>query len=226
MEEHRIAVISDTHGLLRPEIVNILKTCEIILHAGDVGTNKTLSQLQEITNTYAVCGNADKELAGRLPEEIQIEIFGFQIYMIHNKKSMKKNLSDLDFVIYGHSHKYEDRKQEPITFLNPGSCGPRRFRQPVTMMLLTLYENKHQFCVEKIDCTPTAPIQDGLFPQKDMHKLIKKVIKDTDAGKQIADIALRNQINEELAEQICRIYVTHPGVDVDGILDRMERKNL
>lgn len=235
MESHRIGVISDTHGILRPEVEEVLKSCEIILHAGDIGKPEILTRLRAITDTYAVLGNVDQAGADRfqfsnngfsenIPEELETELFGFQIYMLHNKKQIRKDLSGMDIVIYGHSHKYEEVRQGSLTWLNPGSCGPKRFRLPVTMMILTLYPETHRLTTEKINCLSAN--DEIIIPKQDMHRLVREIMKEVDAGRNIADIAVRNHIDETFAEQVCRMYVTHPGVDVDGILDRIERKNL
>lgn len=96
MESHRIALISDTHGLLRPEVEAVLKTCEMILHAGDIGKPEILSQLKAITHTIAVRGNVDEgrlgEFSEELPKELDVELFGFHIYLVHNKKHARKDL--------------------------------------------------------------------------------------------------------------------------------------
>ncbi|WP_276949640.1 metallophosphoesterase family protein [Acetatifactor muris] len=247
MEVHRIAVISDTHGILRPEAVNVLKTCEVILHAGDFDNAGIWKDLKEIGPAYAVRGNVDKKWADDFPEELpnekELSLYGFRIYMIHNRKQARKDLSGIDMVIFGHSHEYEESKKGETVYLNPGSCGQKRFNLPLTMMVLTLYPESHKFHTEKIDCNPAVPdipakkvslkSFGGFFGRKKslpsagkIHKLIQKIIKEVDAGKSVAEIAERNHLDTELAEQICRIYVTHPGVDVDGIMDRMERKDL
>ena len=307
MDGHRIGVISDTHGILRPETAEILKTCETILHAGDVGKPEVLRQLRDIRDTYAVRGNvdsgrirefyareterrkcaedvkirtkefeaqaggfevrADKFEAGQveLPEELEIELFGFRIYMIHDKKLIRKDLPGVDLIICGHSHKYEVGRLGNTACLNPGSCGPRRFCLPVTMMLLTLYPAEHRMETERIDCLDIPAMGKGTshgenpvwiseegkaagvyeepavrtgqrgaakapgkikIPEQDMYRMVRQIMKEVDAGRRIAEIAARNHIDERFAEQVCRMYLTHPGVDVDGILDRMERKNL
>ena len=247
MEEHRIAVISDTHGILRPEVMEVLKSCEIILHAGDFDNAGILKELQEIGPVYAVRGNVDRDWADNFPEELpnerEVTLFGFRIYMIHNRKQARKDLSGMDIVIFGHSHEYEESKKGEVTYLNPGSCGQKRFHLPLTMMVLTLYPENHQFQTEKIDCNPAVPdvsvekaspkIFGGFFGKKKssqspdkMHKLIQKIIKEVDAGKSVAEIAKKHGLDTELTEQICRMYVTHPGVDIDGIMDRLERKDL
>ena len=84
MEAHRIAVISDTHGLLRPECIKVLETCEVILHAGDVGSFEILSELKNIAESYVVRGNVDQGWAGELPFKWEKELYGFRLYMVHN----------------------------------------------------------------------------------------------------------------------------------------------
>ncbi len=238
MEAHRIGVISDTHGVLRPEAAEVLKSCEIIFHAGDIGKPEILTRLKAIADTYAVLGNVDQACADqfqfssngfseKIPEELEVEFYGFRIYMLHNKKQLRKDLSKVDIVIYGHSHKYEETRHGNTIWLNPGSCGPRRFRLPVTMMLLTLHPAEHRLETEKIDCLSVSfDNEEVKIPEQDMHRLVREIMREVDAGKNIADIAVRNQIDEKFAEQVCRMYVTHPGVNVEGILDRIERRNL
>lgn len=228
MDAHRIAIISDTHGLLRPECIRVLETCEAVMHAGDVGKQEILSRLKEIAETYVVRGNVDKEWAEDLPMELETELYGFRFYMVHDKKHIRANLGDADIVIYGHSHKYEEKTQGNITYLNPGSCGARRFRLPITMMVLTLFPEERRFEIEKIDCLPEPAEEEAVsaFPQKAMDQLIRRIIKEMEAGKGVVEIADKVRGDRALVEQICRIYATHPGVDVDGILDRMELKDL
>lgn len=219
---YRIGVISDTHGLLREEVKEELRGCAAILHGGDIHKQVILEELQSIGTSYVVRGNADKEWAEFLPKILDIELFGIRIKMIHNKKDLPKNLSDTDLVIFGHSHKYADYVEEGIRWLNPGSCGPRRFHQPVTMAVIEVTENK-TFEVKKIDIAQVLPIEVLKLPEKeqDRQKLVQTVMKEVDKGKSVKKIAESLNISAELAEQICRMYLTHPGVDVDGILNRI-----
>lgn len=230
MEAHRIAVISDTHGLLRPEVVEQLKSCEAILHAGDFGKPDLLSRLKEICPVYAVRGNVDRDWAGDLPEDLEITLFGFRFYIIHDRKQIRKDLSDMDAVIFGHSHQYEEKREGRTLYINPGSCGAKRFRLPITMAILTLFPEEHRIEQERIEFTSAEPKASyAVSPHlsdKDMYKLIRRIMKEVDSGRSVAEIAARNHVNEEFAEQVCRMYMTHPGVDVDGILDRLERRNL
>lgn len=104
-------------------------------------------------------------------------------------------------------------------------CGPKRFRLPVTMMILTLYPAKHQIEAEKINClsAESEKTETVKIPEQDMYRLVQDIMKEVDAGKNIAEIAKRNHVNAKFTEQVCRMYLTHPGVDVDGILDRIEK---
>lgn len=273
-EAHPVLVISDTHGTLRPEVLEQAAGCEAILHAGDVDSPEVLKQLKEIAPVYVVRGNVDGAWAADLPEELELELFGFRIYMIHNKKQGKKDLSGIDIMVYGHSHEYQDvwEKDNGIRYLNPGSCGPKRFRLPVTMMKLTLYPEEHRSEVIRLDCesleaggrsgksfgasgingaTQGADGRSGKSPEavdtkeafwkagrsrassgidelseKGLYQLVKKVMKGMRAGKSIPDMARRYHADERLVEDICRMYATHPGIDIDGIMDRLERRGL
>ena len=222
MAEHRIAIISDTHSLLRPEIREVLEGCERILHGGDIADRKTYDEISAINPCTFVRGNADKEWAEFIPEEQKVSLFGFGFYLVHNRKHIRENLDGVDFVIYGHSHKYEDYSENGIRYLNPGSCGPRRFHQPVTMMVLTVDDETKSAVIQKIDCSPVLKAGDTKLLTKDMDRLIKCIMKDMDAGRTVEDIAKRNRVEEDFARQILQIYTTHPGIDVDGIMNRMD----
>ncbi len=162
MESHPIAVISDTHGILRPEVVQHIEACEAVFHGGDMDNPEILRRLQALRPVYAVAGNADADWAGGLPGELTAELYGFRFYMIHNRREIRRNLYDYDVVIYGHSHKYQEDREGGTYYLNPGSCGRRRFRLPLTMMILTLYPGTHEIAVQRIDlplpsASPPAP---------------------------------------------------------------------
>ena len=228
IESHRIAVISDTHGLLRPEVLNTIETCEAVFHAGDIGKPDILIRLKECCQTYAVYGNVDKTDIEEVSTELETSLYGFHIYMVHDKKNIRQDLSNIDIVIYGHSHKYDVGSEDGITYLNPGSCGPRRFRLPVTMMILTLFPSEHRIETEKIDCVSVSANNNETlyFADNNIDRLIRKIVKQIEAGVRVEDIAAQNRIDIKLAEQICRIYVTHPGVDVEGIMTRLEISGL
>lgn len=222
MQPHKIAILSDTHGLLRPEVRDALEDCEHILHAGDIADRKTYDDIACIAPATFVRGNADKDWAEFIPKEQEIVLFGINIYVLHNKKYMQKNLSGTDIVIYGHSHKYEDYEENGIRFLNPGSCGPRRFHQPVTMMIMMVDERNHEVSIDKADFSPILNTGETKLPQKDMDRLLKVIMKDMDANRSVEDIARRNRVDEDFTQQILQIYTTHPGIDAEGILNRMD----
>lgn len=218
----RIAVISDTHGLLRPEVAEILKTCDAVLHGGDINSPGILEKIKSISpSLYVVRGNNDKEWAEELPLDLSFSLFGKSFYMVHNKKHIPKDLEQKDFVIYGHSHKYETYEQEGVRYLNPGSCGPRRFHQPVTMAVLAIEEQGVR--IEKVDILPKVDQEKvPKLSQTDMEKLIKGIMKELEKGTTVASMAKKFQVSREFTEQVCRICVTHPGVTAHGILDKME----
>ena len=227
---HRIGIISDTHGLLRPEVVQALQGCEAILHGGDINNVKILDEVKRIAPAYAVRGNNDKEWAAVLPETISSELCGLRFFMVHNKKYIPKDLTDIDIVVYGHSHKYEEKYVDGTLLLNPGSCGPRRFTQPITFAVLEV-EDDRSFHVKKIEIAhmkkeggttnESADSMEELMKDRDMKHIIKSVMRDADKGIPVSEIAVRNDIGGELAELICRLYLTHPGVSADGIMGKM-----
>ena len=219
----RIGVISDTHGLLREEVKEALQSCDAILHGGDIHNETVIKKLQEIAPLYVVRGNVDKEWAKNLPKLLEVELFGIRIKMIHNIKELPQDLGTVDLVIYGHSHKYADQIKGKIRFLNPGSCGPKRFYNPITMALVEVAEGG-EYEIKRIDILQEQ--QDAIkIPKKeqDRRKLVKTVMRAVDKGQTVEQIARNNHIDLELAEQICRMYLTHPGVDVDGILNRISK---
>lgn len=130
-----LAILSDTHGLLRPEVAEHLKTADAILHGGDVNKPGIVDQLERYAPLYIVRGNNDKEWAEQLPHDLTITLGGVTFYMVHNKKEVPADLTGIDAVVFGHSHKYLLEERDGVLWLNPGSCGPRRFHQEITMMM-------------------------------------------------------------------------------------------
>ena len=137
----RMGVISDTHGLLRPEAQRALQGVQLIIHAGDVGAPEILAQLKRIAPVFAVRGNVDTQpWAQELPLTTVVEISGFHFYVLHNLRDLdvKPQSAGFDAVISGHTHQAEQRTDSGVLYLNPGSAGPRRFQLPVTLALLEL----------------------------------------------------------------------------------------
>lgn len=144
----KLAILSDTHGLLRPEVAEHLKTADAILHGGDVNKPGIVDQLERYAPLYVVRGNNDKEWAEQIPHDLTITLGGVTFYMVHNKKEVPADLTGVDAVVFGHSHKYLLEERDGVLWLNPGSCGPRRFHQEITMMMAEAEDGTLQ--VEKI----------------------------------------------------------------------------
>ena len=134
-----IGVISDTHGLLRPEALDALDGVARILHAGDVGDPAHLDVLARFAPVTAIRGNIDRgDWAAMLPETATLMIGNLQIHMIHDRKALRADpvAEGWDVVISGHSHKPAIEDNGTILWLNPGAAGPRRFRLPITLAFL------------------------------------------------------------------------------------------
>ena len=144
----KIAILSDTHGLLRPEVVEYLKTVEVILHGGDINRQSIVDELRQYAPLYVVRGNNDKDWAEAIPHDLTVTLGGVTFFMVHNKKEVPKDLPDVNVVVFGHSHKYVQQEQDGVLWLNPGSCGPRRFHQEITMMLAEVADGR--ITVDKI----------------------------------------------------------------------------
>ena len=136
-----IGVISDTHGLLRPEALEALKGVDLILHAGDIGNSQVLEALESIAPVFAVRGNNDiGEWAVELPEWQVVEVGPVNIYMLHDVKGLNLNPAAKGFgvVVSGHSHKPSVEERKGVLYVNPGSAGPRRFSLPVSVARLRI----------------------------------------------------------------------------------------
>jgi hypothetical protein len=136
----KIGVISDTHGLLRPEVAQALKGVERILHLGDVGRPSVLQDLEQIAPVTAIRGNVDREVpCSELPETEVVLIGGRYVYMLHDLKTLHLDPAAGRFaaVLFGHTHVPNFYRRKGVLYFNPGSCGPKRFDLPVTVGLLT-----------------------------------------------------------------------------------------
>ncbi|MBV8206349.1 MAG: metallophosphoesterase family protein [Acidobacteria bacterium] len=136
-----IGVISDTHGLLRPEALAALQAAEHIIHAGDVGSPDILERLRAIAPVSAVRGNVDRgPWAMALPENEVCEFGGIAIYVLHDLAELGLNPASAGFkvVISGHTHQPRVEIMRGVLYLNPGSSGPKRFRLPITVAHLTI----------------------------------------------------------------------------------------
>jgi uncharacterized protein len=131
-----LGVISDTHGLMRPQAVEALQGSDFIIHAGDVGSPDVIKELSGVAPTHVVRGNIDAAgWAASLPETVRVDIGGRRFYLLHQISRLDLDPADLGFaaVVFGHSHQPLIETRQGVLFLNPGSAGPRRFRLPVTL---------------------------------------------------------------------------------------------
>ena len=252
---YRIAVISDTHNLLRPEVADVIKTCDAVLHGGDISGPDTLAGIQALCgesasvrvggagNFYAVRGNNDRNWASDIPYAREVRLYGCRFFMTHMKKDIPA-VVDADVVIYGHSHRYAQEYRDGKLFLNPGSCGPRRFGQAITMAVLTIPDSESEeavkpsaIIVEKIEIphesvsgagrssgiTGRGQSMGTVIERKEQVSgdLIREIGADLEKHRTVSEIASRRKLSMELAEQIVRLYVTHPGVTPEQIMSKM-----
>lgn len=238
-EGKKIAVLSDTHGLLRPEVTEILHDCDGAIHAGDINSREILNQIWDASGRnkpfYVVRGNNDKAWAMDLPLTMEFTLGGTHFFLVHNKKDVPANQKDTQIIICGHSHKYLEEEKDGRLWLNPGSCGKRRFYQEITMAILYLEETpqpgSNGWWVKKIEIPQdtSAGVEhlqktppQGLIPQENLSGIVQEIIKRMDKGQSVEVIGKKLNIHPEFAEEICRIRVTHPGVSVEGIVDKIE----
>jgi len=152
----KIGVVSDTHGLLRPEVAPALAGVERILHLGDVGGPAVLQALQQIAPVTAIRGNVDRAgPCSELPETEVVLVGGRYVYMLHDLKTLHLDPAAGRFaaVLFGHTHVPNFYRRKGVLYFNPGSCGPRRFELPVTVGLLTVGEDG-ELAAEIIPLTP------------------------------------------------------------------------
>lgn len=174
----KIAVLSDTHGLLREQVKEMIGECEAIIHAGDTNSQKILDQIaaagQKNVPFYVVRGNNDKEWAKDIPETLEFELNHVKFFLVHNKKDIPEGLGDIQIVIFGHSHKYSEEEKEGRLWL------------------------------------------------KDLSSVVQKICAGMDKGQTVEQMAKKLGIDSGFVEEICRIRVTHPGVTVEGIVNKIE----
>lgn len=136
----RIGVISDTHGLVRPEALKALRGTDLILHAGDIGGNEVIEALERIAPVTAIRGNNDTGAwAKRFPATIDLRIEDMAFHIVHSARDLDPKAAEkADVVVSGHSHRPSIERRDQVLYLNPGSAGPRRFKLPVALAILTV----------------------------------------------------------------------------------------
>ena len=155
----RIGLISDTHGLLRPEAVAALHGSDRIVHAGDIGAPGILDALATIAPVVAVRGNNDRDAWGaRLPSIARVSVAGIRLLVIHDLAQLDRDpaAEDIDVVIAGHSHRPAIERRDGVLYVNPGSAGPRRFRLPVAVAMLKIVGARVEATAIALDGTKQA----------------------------------------------------------------------
>jgi putative phosphoesterase len=132
----RLGIISDTHGLLRPQAATFLEGCDRIVHGGDIGNAEVLARLSAIAPVTAIRGNNDKGAwTAAIPETLLLEFSGIHLYAIHDLSllDIDPSAAGIQIVVSGHSHKPAIERRDGVVFINPGSAGPRRFKLPISI---------------------------------------------------------------------------------------------
>ena len=145
----RLAILSDTHGLLREEVKRELTWADCAIHAGDVDTPAVLEAIRGYGETYVVRGNNDSGWARDLPQTLTVDWEGVRFFLVHNRKDVPRDLADVDVVVYGHSHKFAAQVIDGVLWLNPGSCGRRRFHLDLTLCRMEVDRGRYRW--EKMD---------------------------------------------------------------------------
>ncbi|MCD8076320.1 MAG: metallophosphatase family protein [Lachnospiraceae bacterium] len=239
----RVAVISDTHDVLRAEVLEQIRLADAVIHAGDISKPEIVDQikanLSENSILYLVRGNADGDWAVRIPEALEFELEQLHFFVVHNRK--KAVIPEgCDIVISGHTHRFQEDIMDGRLWLNPGACGRRRFRSELSMAVLQIKGKRWQIEKLTIGVEDTSseknekPIATADARRRGAYSdpmelssgalllLISGILKRMNRGKTISQIAEELKLNESFVEEICRIYVTHPGVTANGILDKLE----
>jgi len=142
---HKIGIISDTHGMMRPEVATVFAGVERIIHAGDIGTPLVMMELNKIAPVVAVYGNMDRSLwALDLPAFAVVTVGDINLYVLHDLAELNIDPAEAGFaaVIYGHSHKQLQETRNGVLYFNPGSAGPRRYDLPAGLGLITIENSR------------------------------------------------------------------------------------
>lgn len=145
----KVAILSDTHNILKEEVLNYLVGCDYIIHAGDFCKKEIYDQLNKIAPLYAVKGNNDGVWAANLPEHLFFQIEEVHFYMTHRQVDILSDIQNIDIIVFGHSHQYFYENKDDYLMLNPGGCGRKRFHLPLTMVLMEI--EGHHYRIKKIE---------------------------------------------------------------------------
>lgn len=235
----RAAVISDTHGLLRPEVEQVIGTCDVVIHAGDFDHQMLYHKLAVRQPLYAVRGNNDGNWAATLPLVKRFTLGGVKFIMAHERSDIPMVLDKEQVVIFGHSHMFYQQTEGGRLWLNPGSCGHKRFTLPLSLAVMTIQDQRIQ--VEPVwleegqgqgkvfrpagagESLEAGPGKDG---RRDELFLIARIMRLMKRGETISWVARNVKSDPGFVETVYRICVTHPGADARQILDKLEVNRL
>lgn len=240
----KIAIISDTHGKLKEDIAALLKDYDQILHAGDLDTQDMYERIRGLGPAVAaVRGNCDWWAYGDiLPPFRSMTFQGIRIFMTHRPQDVRSFMNrDHDIVICGHTHCYRDETVGAVRYVNPGSVSEPRDGER-GFLELKIGENGYSLrhilpdhiASEppgvtdvkggRISVLPTDPVNITKlceYCNGEPLRMVKNIMKLTDRGKDIDTVSERLAVPKELVERIVRLYLTHPGIDADGVLNKM-----
>lgn len=201
-ETIRAAIMADTHGVLRPEVEKILETCDVVIHAGDFDNQLLYHKLSSDWPFYGVRGNNDRGWSGGLPLVKRFEIGGVKFVMAHEREHIPSALQDAKVVIFGHSHMYQQQEINGRLWLNPGSCGYKRFTLPLSLAVMTIVDGTYELetiWLEKGYGTPGAAIAQREKAKKSRYeKQQKKYLEKQEQAKKTEKSSEKQPDREEL----------------------------
>lgn len=245
----RAAVVSDTHGLLRPEVERVIESCDVVIHAGDFDNQMVYHKLAVKQPLYGVRGNNDGSWAAGLPLVRRFELGGVRFIMAHDRSDIPMALGGEQVVVFGHSHMVYREAEEGRLWLNPGSCGYKRFTLPLSLAVMTIQDQKVKTEIVWLDEGQEKGAENGAGkllenqqagvpadgpgesrPQKDRSRdelfLIARIMRLMKRGEPVSWVARNVKSDPEFVEAVFRICVTHPGADARQILDKLEVNRL
>lgn len=245
----RAAVISDTHGLLRPEAERVIGSCDVVIHAGDFDNQMLYHKLAIKQPLYAVRGNNDGSWAANLPLIKRFELGGIKLIMAHERTDIPMALGGEQVVIFGHSHMAYQKMEDGRLWLNPGSCGYKRFTLPLSLAVLVIQDQAVKAEMVWLDGEPGKGAESwaGGFPEekpadipaarqekaravkgsgRDELFLIARIMRLMKRGESVSWVAGNVKSDLAFVEAVYRICVTHPGVNARQILDKLEVNRL
>ncbi len=144
----KVGIIADTHGRIRPQVLDLLEDCDYILHAGDFAEEQVLDQIRFLAKLYVVRGNSDSWWADYLAEKQVFRIGELNFVLIHDRAKAYPEAAEADVIVYGHTHRYKEEVIDGRLWLNPGSCGSSRFGEKLSFVLMEV--EGHEYAFERI----------------------------------------------------------------------------